>query len=311
MKLAIIDCGTNTFNLLILEIIDSKMHRKLVSTRESVKLGEGSINHGYIGEEALQRALNAFEVFHTHIQAQQTDHVLAYATSAIRDATNGWRLTARVKEKFGISIEIINGLNEANFIFLGVNAAVTLTEQVSLIMDIGGGSVEFILAKKGQMLWKESFNVGAARILDTFQPSDPITDQQINDIKGFLKEKLRRLHEAVQSFKPTELVGSSGAFDSFIEMLAVKKLSPPLSDHSTEYDLKCSDYLMLADEIIKSSIEQRKGMQGLVPMRVDMIVISCIMVNFILEEHQLKNLRVSTYSLKEGAVINFINQSKK
>jgi len=311
MKLAIIDCGTNTFNLLILEIIDSKVQQKLVSTRESVKLGEGSINKGFIGEEAFQRALHAFELFNGHIQTQQTDHVLAYATSAIRDATNGWRLIAKVKEKFGISIDIINGLNEANFIFLGVNAAVKLSDDVSLIMDIGGGSVEFILAKKGLMLWKESFNVGVARILDNFHPSDPITINEINTIQQFLKEKLRRLGEAIHRFKPTELVGSSGAFESFIEMLAIKNLSLPLSDKTTEYDIECQNYLLLAKEIIHSSVEQRKSMQGLVPMRVDMIVISCIMVNFVLEEYNLSKLRVSSYSLKEGAVIHYINTSKK
>jgi exopolyphosphatase/guanosine-5'-triphosphate,3'-diphosphate pyrophosphatase len=307
MKIAIIDCGTNTFNLLVLDISSGGLDKQLLSTRESVKLGEGAINSGYIAKPAFERAVQAFQLFHEAIESLEVDKVLAYATSAVRDASNGWQLVAGIKEKFGITIEIINGLDEAKLIFLGVNAAVKLNEQVSLMMDIGGGSVEFILANKSGLLWKESFNIGVARILEQVKPSDPICDAEISMVREFLNNNLRQLSEAVKQFKPTELIGSSGVFESLVNMLAAKNLSEPITDQQTEYPLNCEHYFSMSNEIIHATLGQRRVMPGLVSMRVDMIVISCLMLNYVLEEYHLKHIRVSTYSLKEGAVINFIN----
>ncbi len=308
MKLAVIDCGTNTFNLLILNIVDGKVNSKILSTRESVKLGEGNINNNMIDEMAFKRAINAFKIFNQYIELHQADKVLAYATSAIRDASNGWQLTAKIRELFNISIDVIDGLTEANFIFLGVNEAVELNEHVSLIMDIGGGSCEFILARKNELLWKESFNIGAARILEAFKPSNPITKKEIENINTHFKQKLKNLSDAVAHYQPVDLIGSSGAFESFIEMLAVKNLSPNLDGKTTAFEVNIQNYLNLSQQVIRSTTEERMVMKGLVTMRVDMIVISCLMVNFVLNEFKINKMRVSTYSLKEGAVINYINK---
>lgn len=307
-RVAIIDCGTNTFNLLIVEIEENKQFKKIFNTRLPVKLGEGAINHGFIAQVPFNRGLSAIEAFESEIKNRQVDTTIAFATSAIRDAKNGQDFVALVKEKHNINIQIIDGDKEAELIYLGVKSAIQPQSQFSLIMDIGGGSTEFILADHEKIIWQHSFQLGAARLLDRFKPSDPITEAEMEAIYAFLKLKLEPLLLVGINYKCKELIGSSGAFDSLVEIIHSELGGEVLTENKTEYCIDLSKYRIIADRIQSSDIEERRRIKGLVAMRVDMIVISCLMIDFILKEMDLKNMRVSTYSLKEGALMEYLKK---
>ena len=306
MRLAVIDCGTNTFNLLIVEFNSQKKYSNLFSSRISVKLGQGSINKGFINEEAFKRGVNAIKSFYTEIEKYKVSKILAFATSAIRDAANGVFFVEEVKKQTQIDVLIIDGNREAELIYIGNKGAVQLSESTSLIMDIGGGSNEFILANKQGILWKQSFKIGAARMLEKFSPSDPITSLEINQINSYLNQELRPLADALKKFPATELIGSSGAFDSIVEIINQELKGEALTDSKTAYDIDMDNYFYISQRIRNSTFEERKAIKGLLSMRLDMIVISCLMVDFILESFQIPKMRVSTYSLKEGALFDFI-----
>jgi exopolyphosphatase / guanosine-5'-triphosphate,3'-diphosphate pyrophosphatase len=308
MRLAVIDCGTNTFNLLIVDLADNKSYYKLLKTRVAVKLGEGGINKGFIAPAAFQRAIEAMQTFSNLIKEYGVKTTLAFATSAIRDASNGEEFVEKIKAQFNIHITIIDGNREAEFIYLGVKEAVKLVPAVSLIMDIGGGSTEFIFVSNRQLLWKQSFRIGAARLLEKFSPSDPITEKEIQSIHRYLDEQLPSLFDIIKTLRSVELIGSSGAFDSIIEMIHGELDGEPLMDSKTEYEVNLHQYHHISTLVKKSTMLQRKQIKGLVPMRFDMIVISCIMVDYILQTLRLKKLRISTYSLKEGVLIDFIQK---
>lgn len=305
-RLAIIDCGTNTFNLLIVEPDQETAFRKIFKTRVSVRLGEGSINQGYIAPLPFQRGLDAMDSFWEETRRHRVSKIIAYATSAIRDAKNGVAFVQQVKEKHGIEIQIIDGNREASLIAYGVMAAVKDLGKRSLIMDIGGGSTEFIIVENGKLLWKHSFDLGAARILERFKPSDRIQKEEIDTITAYLKLKLEPLILEHSSLPCSELLGSSGAFDSLVEMIQGELGGEVFDDNKTEYTLSLSDYRKIAEKVLASDKEERKQIKGLVAMRIDMIVISCLMINFILNHLRLNSFRVSTYSLKEGALIEYL-----
>jgi exopolyphosphatase/guanosine-5'-triphosphate,3'-diphosphate pyrophosphatase len=311
MRLAVIDCGTNTFNLLIVDFDNQKKYSKIFNTRIPVKLGQGSINEGFIGEEPFKRGVEAMKAFCEEIAKYNVSKVLAFATSAIRDAVNGKAFVAEVKRQTQIDVLIIDGNREAELIYLGNKEAVTLSNSVSLIMDIGGGSNEFILANNTDMLWKQSFPVGAARMLEKFSPSDPITDKEIQEINNYMNTQLQPIFEAVKKFPPIELIGSSGAFDSIVDMVSGELNGGALSETKTCYTIDMNNYFQISQRIKNSTFEERKKIKGLVSMRLDMIVISCLMVDFILNAFKIEKMRVSTYSLKEGALMDFIIQSGK
>jgi exopolyphosphatase/guanosine-5'-triphosphate,3'-diphosphate pyrophosphatase len=176
-------------------------------------------------------------------------------------------------------------------------------------MDIGGGSTEFIIGNKEKIFWKKSYRLGAARLLEKFRPADPISESEIENMNTYLLEELSELFASVKTFKPVELIGSSGAFDSVVEMINGELNGEPFIKTKTEYIVENTDYLNLAKKVIASTIQERKSMKGLVEMRVDMIVVSCILINFVMNNCGLNKMRVSTYSLKEGALHEIMQNS--
>ncbi len=310
MRLAVIDCGTNTFNLIIVETNDRLRFSRVDNTRIPVKLGEGAINKGFIATEPFKRGVEAIRSFDQLIRQLGVDQVLAFATSAIRDAANGEQFVNTIQQEFNISLRVIDGNKEAELIYLGIRQAVTLSNQVSLIMDIGGGSTELILASRDNIYWKGSFRIGAARLLEKFRPSDPITAQEITAMEQYLDGELATFFEAAKQFKPVELVGSSGAFDSIVEMIHGELGGEALTEDKTGYSIDLGQYHRISELVRSSTLEQRRQIKGLVPMRFDMIVISCLMIDYILKTCSLEALRVSVYSLKEGALMDFIKPTR-
>lgn len=304
MRIAVIDLGTNTFNLLVVEKNGDFTYKKIESARIPVKLGEGSINKGYISDEPFKRGINALKEYRKIIDKNDVKKVLALATSAIRSASNGAEFVAKARELTGIDIDVIDGLREAELIYYGNRAAVKMDERNSLIMDIGGGSTEFIIGNKTELIWKESYLLGAARLLEYIEPSDPITVAEIKSLYGHFDKSLGTLKEAIREHGVYELVGSSGAFDSIVEMMAGEYQTACISENKTEYLIDLDKYFPLSEKIIRMPYQERLKVKGLIEMRVDMITISCLFVNYIIQEFNLKQLRVSTYSLKEGVIFS-------
>ena len=154
---------------------------------------------------------------------------------------------------------------------------------------------------------KQSFLLGAARLLEMFTISNPITQLEIDGINLYLTQQLQPLFKAITLFPTTHLVGSSGAFDSIIEMIHGELDGEALVKEKICYSISMLDYNTVAQLVIKSTLSERKNIKGLIPMRFDMIVISSLLINFILKSFTINNLQVSTYSLKEGALVEFIN----
>ncbi|MFN7012927.1 MAG: phosphatase [Bacteroidia bacterium] len=308
-KIAILDLGTNTFNLLVAEIENSLKHKILLNTKLPVKLGEGGLSKNYITPAAFKRGINAIEQHLLNASRFSPEKTVAIATSAIRSAKNGKDFANEIKQRFNINVNIIDGDKEAELIYKGVREAIALNENISLIMDIGGGSTEFILANKNEIFWKYSFNLGAARLLEKFNPSNPILLCEVDAIRNYLKSELTPLFSALEKFPATELIGSSGSFDSLAEMIAHKFYNPDILNDTTHYTFNLDDYYLIHHILLKSTKEERLNMKGLVSMRVDMIVISSIFIHLILQECKLNKMRLSTYSLKEGVLADLINNN--
>ncbi|HWW37678.1 exopolyphosphatase [Pedobacter sp.] len=295
MRAAVIDLGTNTFHLIIADLSDRV--DVVYKTNSPVKLGEGKINENIIIPEAFERGLQTLISFAEEIKKQQVDVVRATATSAVRSAANGTDFVKAAKLRAGIDIEVISGEEEAGYIFKGVQATGVIVEP-SLIMDIGGGSTEFILCNPEQVLWKKSYNIGAARLMQAYFKSDPISEADKNIILDHLENILRELKEACAAHQPLALIGSAGAFETFATLL----LKDVEVKNITSCTLPMAAYKKLAAELIASTHEERAGMKGLIPLRVDMIVLAAILTNYVIDEIGLEKLSLSTYDLKMGVL---------
>jgi len=301
MKAAIIDLGTNTFNLLIAEIGGDKHYKILFKEELNVKLGEESINKKIISPAPFQRGIDALKKHKATIESYDADVIKAFATSAMRGADNGSEFVKRAFDETGIQIQIIPGEEEAFIIYNGVKLAGILINEPSLIMDIGGGSTEFIIADLDGVLWKHSFNLGVARLNQQFNFSDPITHEQIQEFNSYLHQSLQPLFEEVQKYQIHRLIGCSGSFESFANMI-LQQYPPaeetPADEKSAIIDLH--HFSQLYQTLILSTEAERYKIKGLVAMRVDTIVLASVFVKFMIEKLSIKEMILSHYALKEG-----------
>ena len=302
MRVAIVDLGTNTFNLLIADVLEKKI-TVVYADRQVVKLGEKSINENRIADTAFARGIKAFTIIAEIIKQHQPKIIKVLATSAIREASNGKDFVAEIKKLTGIDSTIISGEEEAGFIYLGNRLAVEMDEEAHLIMDIGGGSTEFIIANNKTVFWKQSYKLGVARLLEKFNPENPIGKETIQNINDYLNQSLQSLSIELKKHKINCLIGSAGAFETVVDMIGKENSASGKSCYQIDLD----DYTNISKKTIHSTATERESMSGLIPMRRDMIVLSYLLIDFVVQHAAIKQIKVSTYSLKEGALFEIIN----
>lgn len=304
-RIAVMDLGTNTFHLLIAEG-NAFDYKALIHEHDSVKLGEGGINKGIIQQAPYDRGIATMQKFSNQIIELDVKDVKAIATSALRNASNGQQFIDEVASKTGISIELIDGEQEADYIYRGVKLAGGMSGQTTLIMDIGGGSVEFILGNEHSIIWKQSFEIGAARLMDKFHHNDPIPKDSIHALNMYLEDHLPTLIAVAAKYPVSALIGSSGAFETFAELIERGKDKHfDLSIKNYDFDL---DELMEATEnLVASTHEQRKNNTGIIPVRVDMIVVASLITRFIVNRLRIRHVCMTTYSLKEGVLAEMMD----
>lgn len=300
-KIAIIDLGTNTFHLLIAEKSGDKANI-IFKDKSSVKIGQGGITKGFISEEAFERALMTLKRFKGIIDFHEITEVYAIATSAVRNARNGAEFIKKIKEQTGIEIRTITGDQEAELIYEGVRWGIDLGSSTSLIMDIGGGSVEFIICNSEKIFWKESFEIGGQRMLEMFHKSDPITAEETQSLYNYLDNKLSSLIAASGQYKPVTLVGASGAFDTLCDIDVIRKGKFFSLEKEKEYLLPLEDFHTIATGIVSKTKAGRMNIPGMIEMRVDMIVVACELIRFVLQKVNISDIRICSFALKEGVL---------
>ena len=298
---AVMDLGTNTFHLLIARG-DAENPEELYHTTVPVRLGEGGINNGIIQPAAYQRGIDTMIQFSERIKQLKAGRVNAIATSALRSASNGQHFIEEVKGKTGIEIETITGDREAEYIYVGVKAGKCLSKQNSLILDIGGGSVEFILGNENEIIWKQSFEIGAARMLDKFHKIDPIPKTSILDMNNYLEQTLPSFFDGVKDIKIANIIGSSGAFETFAEVIERQKGNGFDLKKNGKYEFDPQEFIGVTDWLIASSHQDRESTKGIIPIRVDMIVSASLITRFVMKKLNVSEVVMSTYSLKEGVL---------
>ncbi|WP_268034198.1 Ppx/GppA phosphatase family protein [Algoriphagus sp. PAP.12] len=305
-KAAVIDMGTNTFHLLLVEISNGDF-KTIYKEKIPVKLGQGGINQDQIAQDALKRAYHTLRHFRNLIDGEKIEHIFAFATSAVRNAKNGSEFVQEVKKTLDIDINVISGKQEAQLIYEGIKLSGSLNGQTELMMDIGGGSVEFIIGTSQEAIWKESFEIGGQRLLELFHHHDPILPEEVLRLYSYLEEKLAPLLEAVQQFKPTSLVGASGTFDTLTDIYFESMLQCKLTGQHV-FELPSEEFHRIHQMLVTMDREERLKIPGMIPMRVDMIVVASTLIDFILRYIPVQSITCSHYALKEGAISTLLTE---
>lgn len=310
-QIGIIDLGTNTFHLMIAEIDEREQYVIKGKYKEPVRLGDGGINAGKITPEAFKRGIRALKTFQTILSTAGITKIFAFATSAIRSAHNGHEFIHTAREEAGIEIKTINGNEEAAIIFEGVKNGIHLPfDERVLIMDIGGGSVEFIVAHEGRAELLRSVNVGGARLLDKIDPSDPIKPKEIAATYKLLEKELSGLVRELREFELNVLIGSSGTFETLGAIAAYMKGDKISGGSINGYQFSRNDFEQVYAHILPLPKSQRLKVDGMDSLRAEMIVLGACLVNYILRELKIDELKICTSALKEGVLHRHIREKK-
>lgn len=301
MRFAIIDLGTNTFNLLVAEHTGKGALRMLHEEECPVFLGRGSTEKGIITDEAMERALVALRELMDVARSYGAACVKGFGTSALRSARNATDLSTRAKALFDLDISVITGEQEAELILAGVRQAVSFGTRPMLVMDIGGGSIEFILATDKALMWKRSFELGATRLLERFTPSDPLTIDEQFRLVTYLDTQLEPLFAVMDRHWPAALVGSAGSFDTLAELVALERGDTWAPDQVT-MTFSNIEFDAVKERIIGSTRAERVVIKAIPEYRVDALPLALIAMERVIA-HGIEELRWSRYALKEGAAV--------
>ncbi len=301
-KHAVIDLGTNTFHLLVVESdTDGYGWTPVLRERVFVKLAEEGIER--IGAAAFERGLATLTLFRQHLDTHgiAPESVPAYGTAALRTAQNAPEFLQAVFAQTGIRAEAISGEREALLIYKGVRQAVPFPDNRVLVMDIGGGSVEMVLADASGPIWQQSFPVGVAVLFRRFHKSNPIASEEIEAVEAFLDDTMADLWVELERVPSPTLVGAAGAFDIIDHLLLDPATKPPLYGW-----IPVADFEPLYAEIIRSTLAEREAWEGLIPERREMIVVGMILIRHILRRGAMREIYTSVYSMKEGMLAEAI-----
>lgn len=294
MKRAVIDLGTNTFNLLIGSVENGRLVVDY-TIKEAVMLGMGGINRGIIAEDAMDRAKQTLTFFREKCNEFDIQHIVGLGTSAMRAARNSDELIDFARNQLDIDVRVITGQMEAELIYKGVSLAHTFDEE-AVIMDIGGGSNEFIHALPEGVESYASFDIGVSRIY-----------QQLGEPERFSESVRLRMDHIFERetagffdrFSAKVLIGASGSFETMYEMLHKKHYEKI----NQSVELPLSSVHEVIDWSLNSTLEERMQHPWIVPMRKKMLPIAAYSVLWVLEKLQSERVLVSPYSLKEGAFL--------
>ncbi len=298
---AVIDLGTNTFHLLIVEPDGAKGFGVLHREQRFVKLALDGIE--WISAEAWQRAMEALEVFDMYIDAYGCEKVRALGTAGLRTAGNATAFLQAIREKIGIEVEVIDGQREAELIFLGTRQAIPMQPgQLYLIMDIGGGSVEFILCDHEQAFWAESFPLGVAVLRRRFHRHEPIQPEEERALRAFLDEQLAPLRRVLTQWHDSpQLIGASGTFDVLAHAFAHRRLS------AHGWAIARAAIRPFARKVCGATLAQRLTMKEVPAKRADMIPVALILLEYVLDMLPGgEEVLVSAFALKEGVLAELL-----
>jgi exopolyphosphatase/guanosine-5'-triphosphate,3'-diphosphate pyrophosphatase len=305
-RIAAIDIGTNSFHAIIVDIYSDGSFRTLDKLKEMVELAKGGMGKR-LSDGAFKRGMNALKNIKRLADSYECEKILAYATSAIREAENGGEFIQRSIDEIGIKMRAIPGRVEAELIGLAVRHGVKLSSQPALMVDIGGGSVEFILGDDQEFFYLASKKIGVSRMTEIFKPSDPISSQDIATLEEHYEEQLRDVAQAFAQNRTDTIIGSSGTMENIAEMIAARKNKS--SDVTlNEMEFTAEAFQDFYKDFIKLSRKQRRKVSGLETKRVGFINTGVVLLDFMIRKFGIKKVRISSQALREGIVIRHLKK---
>jgi exopolyphosphatase / guanosine-5'-triphosphate,3'-diphosphate pyrophosphatase len=305
IRLCIIDLGTNSFHAIVVDAFSDGTFETVDKRKVMVKLGEGGLVRHALTPEARQRGMEALEDLQAWAETLGAEDIVARATSAIREAENGGAYIEEIRKTTGIYVQVISGETEARLIYEAVRQAVDLSEP-TLLVDIGGGSTECIIAGRDGASGVASLKLGAARLTEMFVTTDPVERHEFKAIRAHARRELAPVFAAARASGVARVVGSSGTLLAIAAATAAAYGEP---NRIHDYVFGAAGVRRVTKALMQGDRAARLATPGISAKRVDQIVAGAAVIDVILKDLQIKRFEVSPSALREGIVIDYIAQN--
>lgn len=303
MRIAALDVGSNSFHLIVVQVTSTGHFEVLDRAKEMVRLGEGSLRSGIIPPPVFKRGLEALATLRRLADRHQPDALVAIATSAVREAQNGGEFVRAARDEVGVDIQVVRGQEEARLIYLGARGSLDLDGKRTVLFDLGGGSMEVILADARELYFADSLKMGVIRVTEEWGASEPPTAREISA----LRERLRRMMEPVIARVRSmgfDFVSMSSGTASALAALVAREQGGGGNGSARKLTLKALEDV--EKKLATMSHEERAKLPGVDARRADTILAGAIVLRTALELTGADEAVVSETALREGIVADYI-----
>lgn len=313
MILAAIDVGSNSIHFVLVKAEPGQYFELIAQEKDMVRLAAGAMGSHHLTKAKIEQSLATINRYVSFARARQAEHILITATSAVREATNKDIFLTRVKEQTGLTVEVLSGIEEARLISLAVSSAMHINGRRALIIDIGGGSTEFIITDGTKPLFLNSMRLGAVRLAENQKLSDPVKKKELVQMRKQLSSALAHTAQEIQDIGYEIVIGTSGTILNLVGLAAQTKensTSPEKGFNPFSQQCSLAELKQINDTLAKMTEKERANFPGLDPKRADIIIAGGQLLEAILNEIGAKEIVTCDWSLREGVLLNYVDQMK-
>ncbi|MEM8719056.1 MAG: Ppx/GppA phosphatase family protein [Cyanobacteria bacterium P01_G01_bin.39] len=308
--IAAIDIGTNSIHMVIVQIDPSLPSFTVIAKeKNTVRLGDRNPKTGALTPEAMKRSLDTLRRCKELATSLEASQIIAVATSATREAPNGEDFLRQIELDLGIVVNLISGREEARRIYLGVLSGMDFNEQPHIIIDIGGGSTELILADIHEPRFLSSTKVGAVRLAKEFVTTDPISDSELKVLRAYVRGMLERpVDEIWHNLQLNEIprtIGTSGTIETIAGIHAKEELGA-IPDPLNGYKIDYQDIEKIVKKLAQMSYEERLDVSGLSEKRAEIIVPGAVILLEAMSMLKLDSIMICERALREGMIVDWM-----
>lgn len=310
MKTAIFDIGTNSIHMLVVEIQKDLSFEILDHEKDVTRLGDGSFEKKRLAKPVMRRALDVLDRFNKIADKNGVNRKIAVATSAVREAQNSGEFIQAVFKRTGLKIRVITGHEEGRLIYLAAKSSVETRGKKTLVIDIGGGSMELILGDQASISFLESFKLGVSRLTDHFIHEDPPSKKELKQLDIFIEKELKKAAKRIRKERFSIVIGTAGTMMSLASIAYYEAKHRPLQ-LVNHFELTRKDLERVHRRLIKMNLKERLKLPGLDAKRADITVAGSVLVLALMRLLKTESITISDKGIREGLILDFIEKNKK
>jgi len=310
MRLAAIDIGTNSIHMVVVEVKADFSFEVVDREKDMVRLGAGGLGGRALAPAAAEAAFETLVRFKQLASSREVEEILAVATSAVREARNGGEFLAAIEKRTGIRPRVVSGIEEARLIHKAAVYGVDASSGTTVVIDIGGGSMEVTLGTATEVHLARSFPLGAIRLTDRYVSSDPLSRSDERRLVKHIRAEFAAFAEQLTAAGFNRVIATSGTSLSLGEVaLSGGRLFDGNSIHHTRVPAKALH--RARKQVVDLDMQRRLRVPGLDSRRADLIVAGAVLLDTVVRLLNAKEITLCDLALREGLILDFIDRNRK